>query len=103
MFADDDDIINSANLALVLNITVSNELKDVYFCDASIESDSQTRPRYDLEILKGSRDSILKSYLSNKVDPTVMFNLFRLEFLKNSEVKFRSGIHEDVDLLLKFC
>ena len=64
MFADDDDIINSANLALVLkNITVSNELKDVYFCDASIESDSQTRPRYDLEILKGSRDSILKLFV----------------------------------------
>lgn len=98
LFSDDDDIINWKNVALALcEVEKGEKQKNVYFCQASIESESQIRTRYDLEIFKNTKDNILKNFLNNKVDPTVMFNLFNRQFLIDSEIIFRPGFHEDVD------
>lgn len=45
------------------------------------------------------RQRVLSEYLLNRIDPSVIFNLFRRDFLHTGNIVFRQGYHEDVDYM----
>ena len=61
LFADDDDLINWKNVGLALR-KVERVINKRTYTFVVIESESQIRTRYDLEIFKNTKDNILKNF-----------------------------------------
>ncbi|WP_199052021.1 glycosyltransferase [Aquitalea sp. ASV15] len=59
--------------------------------------------REDLPLLQGDADCRLLGSLGNRIDPSVIFHLYRRDFLLQHALCFRSGYHEDVDFSFLAC
>lgn len=59
--------------------------------------------RDDLPLLQGDADSRVQGCLGNRIDPSVIFHLYRRSFLLQHGLRFRSGYHEDVDFSFHAC
>ncbi|PTU67283.1 radical SAM protein [Chromobacterium sp. Panama] len=48
-------------------------------------------------------DARLRAYLANHIDPSVIYHLYRRDFLQAAAIRFHSGYHEDVDFSFHAC
>lgn len=56
--------------------------------------------RDDLELLAtASGSELLQAYCRNQIDSSVIYSVFRADWLKQLGLKFRKGLHEDVDFM----
>lgn len=55
--------------------------------------------RKDLKLLEESSNTkeIIGAFLKNIIDPSVIYNAYRRDFIINNRISFRDGLHEDVD------
>ncbi|MDA9679882.1 glycosyltransferase [Gammaproteobacteria bacterium] len=108
LFLDCDDQLSSESL-LTLSKSIGakeNSHCDIFGFDWSYDPKSSTNNgkrggRYDFKSLLKEKDDMLKDAVALGMDGSVIYTAINLEFLKTNEIKFKGGIHEDVDFIFK--
>lgn len=57
--------------------------------------------RWDLSNLLKSKDDIIREYVSLGMDSSVIYTAIKKSLFDDYKVRFREGVHEDVDFMLK--
>lgn len=105
-FLDDDDIFKEEAFQEVYNsLNLKSDIDVLYF---NWEYDKKSSAkiygyegRDDLPLLEKSKKEIIESYLLNKIDCSVIYSVFSRKFLLKNNIRFREGIHEDIDFMFE--
>ena len=105
LFVDSDDELAPTALAQLSNtINASSKQVDAIAFNWRAISDAlevQARSgRFDFEYLTDPT-SILENFLKHRMDGSVIYTAIRREFLAKNDIRFRSGLREDVDFIFK--
>lgn len=104
VFLDGDDALEGGFFAAVeQHLETQTEPPDLVAFDWRYGADPVGPPRGrrdDLSLLAScDATARIREYLLNRLDNSVIFHLFRREFLVAQKIHFRGGYHEDVDYL----
>ncbi|MDB4826736.1 glycosyltransferase [Gammaproteobacteria bacterium] len=106
LFLDSDDLLTIhclSTLARVINESPSLQVIGFNWERISEPGEFQSSPRVgrrDGEML-GDRDYTVQQYLSHRMDGSVIFNAVQRKLVDTHAIRFRGGIHEDVDFAFK--
>ncbi len=108
LFLDGDDRLAPGALkALVASIDDYADADaigyDWAFDERSTAPVSRKCGRYDLDSLRKAKTDLIKDYLSLGMDGSVIYTAVRVDLLNKHGLRFRRGIHEDVDFIFKVC
>ncbi|WP_024301324.1 glycosyltransferase [Pseudogulbenkiania sp. MAI-1] len=73
------------------------------WCYSTAAGAPEKGEREDLPLLQAAPQARILAYLGNRIDPSVIFHLYRRDFLHRTSLRFRSGYHEDVDFSFHAC
>ena len=102
LFLDSDDSLAPGALSSLYDFICSNQQQnfDLVGYDWKYDENSTVKSskggRYDAICLQKEKMDLLKDSISLGMDGSVIYTLFRLEFLNANNLRFQSGLHEDV-------
>ena len=105
LFLDIDDIYDLENFSqLIIKLSESNANIIGFdwkrMPDKSLANYANYSGRNDYNIIKNHKQFLI-DYLSLKTDGSVIYNAYNLNFLKEKNLFFREGLHEDIDFAFK--
>ena len=103
LFLDSDDCLKKGCLIKILN-KIDLIKSDIYafgFKVFDIIGNMKRKKRHDLNLMKYSKNKILKKYFELSIIPQVISNLFSREFLIKNKIKFKKGYFEDILFFFK--
>lgn len=102
LFMDSDDKYDTNGISQLIEFINSSTLNcDIAAFNGTYTDGHNSRNRTDLKLLPNNREQLIHNYLSNRIDPTVMLYLFNTSFLKENNLRFRAGLHEDLDFMFQ--
>src|SRR3989339_66026 len=105
LFLDSDDALsNNALKELSEYINSKNNSVDIvgYNWEYNLSSNVKTEKyggRWDIRSLLKNKDELIKEYISLGMDSSVIYSAMKKEMLDAHKLRFRDGLHEDVDFL----
>lgn len=107
LFVDADDLITEKGLMYLINIVRDKEvdLMSYNYIVKGVkpleDNEGIKKRRRDAIYIDNSKKELVKAYLEMKMDGSAIFTLFRRKFLEEKKLKFREGLHEDIDFMFK--
>jgi glycosyltransferase involved in cell wall biosynthesis/organic radical activating enzyme len=105
LFLDSDDAYSPHALETLYEHLIHNKDADIVCFDWEYDADSTStmsgyEGRDDLSfIAESDKPDLIQAYLLNRIDPSVIYSVFRKDFLIENVLIFREGFHEDVDYM----
>ena len=112
MFVDGDDLID-LNAVSILQSKLETcpdidilgfqflESRSLKFCSDQIFVGDITRVRKDLDQLQESKLDLLRCFMEMGMDGSCIFHIYNRRYLLSHNIRFRDGIHEDIDFLFR--
>lgn len=107
LFLDSDDSLDREALSVLSeHLDKFSTLPDLLGFNWKYDHRSNIIPdnhegRWDLETLTAGKEQLLKESASLAMDGSVIYTLMRKNLLIENGLRFRSGLHEDVDFIFK--
>lgn len=112
MFVDSDDLLSDNAIECLLrhlsrveaDLMQRNQLDIVGFdfkYSKSSSNNSRVSGRRDLASLTKTKHALLNDYIALMMDGSVIYSLFRRNLIMTNNIRFRDGLHEDVDFTFK--
>ncbi len=96
----DKDVFNAINACILQNPQTDLVCFNWQYDRQSSSQIHGYEGRDDLALLaNNTKQDILRAYLLNQIDCSVIYSAFRRDFIDQSKLSFRQGIHEDVDFM----
>ena len=108
LFLDSDDFLGlDALIELHRHIQLLGGWPDLvayewnYSADSTMENIRRRSGRRDIPYVLSEDGNVVENYLSMKMDGSVIYSLIKRELIVGNNIKFRSGLHEDIDYIFK--
>ena len=108
LFLDSDDFLVKGALDQLYQHLVIHDLSQdlvaynwAYSFDSDLDSVAYKGGRRDIDSLFSEEESIAENYLGMKMDGSVIYTLVKKKIIDENNIKFRTGIHEDIDFAFK--
>jgi poly(ribitol-phosphate) beta-N-acetylglucosaminyltransferase len=102
LFLDSDDILDPYALKKLASISNVNDFQIIgYDWSLNTECEDKVGQRNDFSNLLKCRNERFLDSLALRMDGSVIFTLFRKDFINNNDLRFFDGFHEDVDFIFK--
>ena len=102
LFLDSDDTLEPYALKKLSSISNINEFQIIgYDWSLNTEYEDKLGQRNDFSNLLKCRNERFLDSLALRMDGSVIFTLFRKDFINNNNLRFFDGFHEDVDFIFK--
>ncbi|MBI5701721.1 glycosyltransferase [Candidatus Saganbacteria bacterium] len=109
IFLDADDSLSPAGLKKISEYIRSNDAVDIVGFDWAYDSASTINNekyggRWDLDVLSRDKGELIKNFISLSMENSVIYAAMKKDLLTTSGLRFRDGLHEDIDFMLKaYC
>lgn len=100
-FLDCDDTLNLNSLISLISLTKKN-YDIIFFNWVSVNKNKKNRnQRKDFKFFKLNKYSLIKKYISMQMETSVIFSIFKKNFVEKNKIIFSKGIHEDINFMFK--
>jgi poly(ribitol-phosphate) beta-N-acetylglucosaminyltransferase len=106
LFLDADDSLHLDALTQLQNVATQSPEAEILAFDWAYADLNGTLPSSGVReefvnVDFSNHDEVIKQYLLNRIDSSVIFHAFKRSLLETHQILFRGGYHEDVDYLFE--